>query len=157
MPRLQAIFLPALGLTGITLGAVNGPCSINNTPGVCLPIAQCTGSGASSQSGFCPDDPADVKCCIQPSCGTGGSCRFVSQCSGTPQSGLCPGPAEFQCCQGSAGGANIGGSVGGSSGGSSGASSTSQELSTKGAEFITGFEKYEANFYYDAAVSSFPI
>lgn len=36
--------------------------------------------------------------CTKTTCGDGGNCRWTSQCSGTTQSNLCPGPADFKCC-----------------------------------------------------------
>ncbi|KAF7424140.1 hypothetical protein PC9H_009443 [Pleurotus ostreatus] len=98
--------------------AVNGACSVNGTPGVCLASASCTGSGGTTHVGFCPNDPADIKCCTKTACGSGGNCRFTSSCStGNIASGmffadivdsylnadgnivgLCPGPTDFKCC-----------------------------------------------------------
>ncbi|KAL9100192.1 MAG: hypothetical protein Q9187_009393, partial [Circinaria calcarea] len=53
---------------------------------------------------FCPNDPADVKCCISKSCtsasGKPGEClnNGRSKCSGTFVTGRCPGPNDVQCC-----------------------------------------------------------
>jgi len=55
-------------------------------------------------TGYCPDDPADVKCCLTKQCtdkdGDGGVClnNDVSQCDGTFVTGRCPGPKDVQCC-----------------------------------------------------------
>lgn len=46
----------------------------------------------------CPGTAANIKCCVKPKCASGGSCKWTSQCSGTTQSGLCPGPSNFKCC-----------------------------------------------------------
>lgn len=35
---------------------------------------------------------------MKPKCASGGSCKWSSQCGGTTQSGLCPGPSNFKCC-----------------------------------------------------------
>ncbi|KAJ3558852.1 hypothetical protein NP233_g11412 [Leucocoprinus birnbaumii] len=79
--------------------AVNGACSVNGTPGVCLSTSTCSSGGGTYASGFCPNDPADIKCCYKTSCSTGGNCRWTSQCSsGNTLSGLCPGPSDFKCC-----------------------------------------------------------
>lgn len=80
--------------------ALNGPCSVaNGTPGVCVSTASCSSSGGTSHTGFCPNDPADIKCCVKPVCGNGGSCMNVNNCeSGNTVSGLCPGPSNFKCC-----------------------------------------------------------
>lgn len=81
--------------------ALNGACSIGNgTPGVCVSTGSCAASGGTSTKGFCPNDPADVRCCTKPVCGTsGGTCKDVNACeSGNTVTGLCPGPASFKCC-----------------------------------------------------------
>ena len=132
-------------LLPLSLAAVNGPCAIDGTPGVCVTTSNCAAADGSFRSGFCPNDPDNVRCCIKPECGSGGNCRSTSSCDGTPKAGLCPGPSTFQCCQpGSSGG---GGAPGG--GGSTGDLS----LSANGVDFIAGFEGFEPNFYNDAAVS----
>ncbi|KAI5842770.1 hypothetical protein BZA05DRAFT_411804 [Tricharina praecox] len=87
--------------------AVNGPCSVSGTPGVCLSTAACSSGGGKSTAGFCPNDPVGIQCCTKTSCGSGGNCRWTSQCTGTPVSNLCPGPADFKCCQPSGGNPTI--------------------------------------------------
>ena len=141
--------LTLLATIGPALGAVNGHCSVNGTPGVCLHTDDCSSGSGTSTAGFCPDDPADVKCCTKPSCGSSGNCRWTSSCSGTTLSGQCPGPSDFKCCIAKSGG---GGGGGGRGGGGSG-SSTKHDLSAHGAAFIAGFEGFRADFYRDAAVS----
>lgn len=141
MTPLQAILCTVFAISGTTFGAVNGPCSVDGTPGVCIPSATCSGSDGSFRSGFCPDDASDVKCCIKPDCGTGGNCRWTSQCSGSSQAGLCPGPADFKCCLESPGDPSDGG-----------ATSTSHDLSANGVKFIEKFEGWSATFYQDSAV-----
>lgn len=139
----MTIFTSTLALfafTASTLAALNGPCSVNGVSGVCLKTADCSGGGGTSTAGFCPNDPADVKCCTKSSCGSSGDCRWTSSCSGSTLSGQCPGPANFKCCVPA-------------SGGGGGGSSTSHALSAHGAAFIAGFEGFRANFYRDAAVS----
>ena len=137
-----AILFPLLPLA---LAAVDGPCAIDGTPGVCVTTSNCAAADGSFRSGFCPNDPDNVRCCIKPECGSGGNCRSTSSCDGTPKAGLCPGPSTFQCCQPGSGGG--GGAPGG--GGSTGDLS----LSANGVDFIAGFEGFEPNFYNDAAVS----
>ncbi|KAF8148213.1 lysozyme [Crassisporium funariophilum] len=79
--------------------ALNGPCAVNGTPGVCIATTSCSSSGGTSHTGFCPNDPGHVKCCTKPTCGNGGNCRSASTCaSGNTVAGLCPGPASFKCC-----------------------------------------------------------
>lgn len=144
MTPLQAFFYVLL-LSGTALGAVNGPCSADGTSGVCISSATCSDSAGSSHSGFCPDDPTDIQCCTKTDCGSGGNCRWTSQCSGSSQAGLCPGPADFKCC--------LIGSDGGSPSDGGGATSTSHGLSANGVKFIENFEGWNPNFYQDSAVS----
>lgn len=83
----------------VARAALNGPCTASGTPGVCITTSSCSSSGGTSFTGFCPNDPANVKCCTKPKCGNGGTCQFANTCgSGNTASGLCPGPADFKCC-----------------------------------------------------------
>ena len=79
---------------------INGPCTGGGgAPGVCISTSSCTNTGGHYITGACPGTPNDIKCCTKPSCSSGGSCQWVSQCSsGKTVSGLCPGPADFKCC-----------------------------------------------------------
>ncbi|KAJ3576855.1 hypothetical protein NP233_g131 [Leucocoprinus birnbaumii] len=86
------------------LGALNGACTANGTPGVCLTTSTCSSGGGTSHPGFCPSDPTDVQCCTA-TCGSGGRCEFDTSCTtGNIASGLCPGPTGFRCCLPAAGG-----------------------------------------------------
>ncbi|KAL8839751.1 MAG: hypothetical protein Q9170_001622 [Blastenia crenularia] len=114
--------LALLTITVTALAAVDGPCSVNGASGVCLYTSDCSDGDGTSTAGFCPGDPADVKCCTKSSCGSG---------------------ASFKCCVPSGGG--------GGGGGSGGGSSTNHDLSDHGAAFIAGFEGFRADFYRDAA------
>ncbi|KAI9842586.1 MAG: hypothetical protein M1837_007024 [Sclerophora amabilis] len=134
MPYLGSILCAVLAISSTTLAAVNGPCTANGVPGICIATAACKSGGGKSASGFCPNDPNDIKCCTK-ACGSGGTCRFTSSCTGSSQAGLCPGPANFQCCTPKSGGGG-GGATG---------------LSSNGVSFIAGFEGFRANFYTDAA------
>ncbi|KAL8670462.1 MAG: hypothetical protein Q9168_005002 [Polycauliona sp. 1 TL-2023] len=134
-----------LALISASLAAVNGPCSIDGTPGVCVTTTDCAASDGSFRSGFCPNDATNVKCCIKPECGSGGNCRSESTCDGTTKTGLCPGPASFKCCEPKSGG----GSPPPPSGG--GATTADHALSANGVDFIAGFEGFRANYYNDAA------
>lgn len=79
--------------------AVDGPCTgSGDAPGVCIATGQCTSGGGTYISNACPGTPDDIKCCTKTSCGSGGNCRWTSQCSTSSLSGLCPGPADFKCC-----------------------------------------------------------
>ncbi|RPB21165.1 hypothetical protein L211DRAFT_790944 [Terfezia boudieri ATCC MYA-4762] len=95
-----SIFSLLLIAASIAQARINGPCSVELTPGVCISTASCKKGGGRSHRGYCPNDPADIKCCTKTSCGTGGwgDCRWTSQCFGTTISNKCPGPAEFKCC-----------------------------------------------------------
>lgn len=65
-------------------------------------------------TGYCPNDPSDVKCCLSKSCtdtsGSSGIClnNPGSSCSGSFITGQCPGPTDVQCCVGGSGGAGGG-------------------------------------------------
>ena len=137
--KYLAFALLTLSAAPTTLAALNGRCNLaDGTAGVCIHTADCSGGGGTSTSGFCPNDPADVKCCTKNCSGGGGSgsCKWASTCTGTTLSGLCPGPTDFKCC------------ITSSSGGGG-----NHQLSENGARFIANFEGFRANFYNDAAVS----
>ncbi|KAH7171332.1 hypothetical protein EDB81DRAFT_778259 [Dactylonectria macrodidyma] len=83
--------------------AVNEPCyGKNGYAGVCVTTSTCSKSGGVTISGACPKDPANVKCCSKPACGSGGNCRWISDCAGSSKSNQCPGPSQFKCCSSSA-------------------------------------------------------
>lgn len=86
-------------------------------PGVCISTSSCSTAGGTTVSGACPKDPANIRCCTKASCtktaGSNdlfqqdetrialraeGNCRWRSDCAGNSESGLCPGPKEFKCC-----------------------------------------------------------
>lgn len=79
---------------------VDGPCTgSGGAPGVCITTSKCSSGGGQYISNACPGTPNDIKCCTKTSCGSGGNCRFTSQCSsGNTLTGLCPGPPDFKCC-----------------------------------------------------------
>ena len=133
-----AFALFVLSAAPSALAALNGRCNLSDgTAGVCIRTADCSSGGGTSYSGFCPNDPADVRCCTKNCSGAGGSgsCKWSSTCSGTTLSGLCPGPSDFKCC------------ITSSSGGGN------HQLSENGARFIANFEGFVDHFYTDAAVS----
>jgi len=102
--------LVTLALAATVRAAVGDACSAAGTPGVCLATATCTAGSGTTHTGYCPNDPSDVKCCTK-SCSTGGQCRLTSSCpSGNTLSGLCPGPSTVKCCL-PASGCNTGPSV----------------------------------------------
>ena len=92
--------LPTIHASALAERAVrNGACTgKGSTPGVCIPTAQCSSRGGTYITGACPNLPNDIKCCTKTTCGSGGNCRWTSQCSKSTLTGLCPGPADFKCC-----------------------------------------------------------
>ncbi|RPA92699.1 hypothetical protein L873DRAFT_1817221 [Choiromyces venosus 120613-1] len=102
MKFLEIVSLLLLSATANA--AVDGLCSVNGTSGVCISTANCASGGGKSTVGFCPNDPADIRCCTKTACGSGGNCRWTNECSGTSVSNQCPGPGGFKCCQPSSGG-----------------------------------------------------
>ena len=62
----------------------------------------CSGSGGVTINGACPADASNVKCCTKATCGSGGNCRWSSDCAGTTVANQCPGPSQFKCCSSSA-------------------------------------------------------
>ncbi|CCX33940.1 hypothetical protein FPQ18DRAFT_376327 [Pyronema domesticum] len=107
-PTFSVLLLP---LTSLVAAAVNGPCTANGVPGVCVSTANCRKypGAVSHPEPFCPNDPADIQCCTKSPCSGGsGTCMWESQCAngGMPDN-LCPGPAGFKCC--TAGGSPGGG------------------------------------------------
>lgn len=146
--KIISLLLPLLPLS---LAAVNGPCSIDGTPGVCVTTTDCAAADGSFRSGFCKNDVENVKCCIKPECGSGGNCRPTDTCDGTTKTGLCPGSTNFKCCEPKSGGDPPPG--GGGGGGGGGATTGDLKLSANGVDFIAGFEGFRANYYNDAAVS----
>ena len=101
--------------SAVQRSTLNGACTgQGGAPGVCVSTSSCSASGGTYITGACPGTPDDVKCCTKTSCGSGGNCRWTSQCSGTTVSNLCPGPASFKCCEASGGGgghSSIGGKI----------------------------------------------
>lgn len=94
-----------------------GPCAVDGVAGTCLPVEACDGDAT---PGFCPG-PAGIQCCTpadpapgpepdpEPDpepmdwgpCavrGVAGTCLPVDACPGFTTAGLCPGPADVQCC-----------------------------------------------------------
>lgn len=104
-----AVAFVLLALLGSAHASLNGFCSIGSTPGVCIHTADCTSKGGTYRSNYCPQDPADVKCCTKTPCVSGPNV-ILSHCvwsnkpypygcsSGYTAAGHCPGPANFLCC-----------------------------------------------------------
>jgi len=99
--RIYYKLLLSLLATVPTLAKLNGSCS-NGKKGICVNTTTCNNYKGTISSGFCPNDPNNVKCCSNISCkynGKSGTCMFTSECkNGTTYSGLCPGGSNFKCC-----------------------------------------------------------
>ncbi|KAF9080359.1 hypothetical protein BGX23_002277 [Mortierella sp. AD031] len=77
-------------------------------PGICIRTSQCSGGGGTYHSGYCPNDPADVKCCTYGTCTyldgqytVWGGCMPTAACrqsGNTPHPGVCRGGTDIQCC-----------------------------------------------------------
>ncbi|OLN87589.1 putative secreted protein [Colletotrichum chlorophyti] len=100
--QLQPFFVAALSAT-LAFAALNEPCyGSGGRAGVCVTTSTCSSNGGTTIDNACPADPANVKCCTKPSCGSGGNCRWASDCGGSTVANQCPGPAAFKCCSSSA-------------------------------------------------------
>ncbi|CCX15947.1 hypothetical protein FPQ18DRAFT_404552 [Pyronema domesticum] len=82
--------------------AIGSSCKAPEGTGKCGKASTC---GGITYNNLCPNDPADVKCCLEltckPSSGGSGLCRSKSRngCSGgTFVAGACPGSADIACC-----------------------------------------------------------
>ncbi|KAF9917911.1 hypothetical protein FBU30_000461 [Linnemannia zychae] len=81
---------------------------IAGLPGICITTSQCTSGGGTYHSGYCPNDPTNVKCCTYGTCSwkengytNWGGCMPTAECrkyGNTPKPGLCKGPSDIQCC-----------------------------------------------------------
>ncbi|KAK1954743.1 hypothetical protein LY78DRAFT_729611 [Colletotrichum sublineola] len=100
----QSCLLAAIVATE-ALAALNQPCyGSGGQAGVCVATTTCSSSGGTTIDGACPADAANIKCCTKSPCGSGGNCRWTSDCAGTTASNQCPGPSTFKCCSSSASG-----------------------------------------------------
>ena len=117
MSKISPIAL--LSLCATVLAALNGPCEYQGRAGTCIDSGDCATSGGSSVTGFCPDDPVNVKCCLKDDdqasanpqpvstgpCsfqGQAGTCVDVADCvsaSGSHVQNQCPNdPDNIRCC-----------------------------------------------------------
>ncbi|KAK5655231.1 hypothetical protein OQA88_5798 [Cercophora sp. LCS_1] len=102
--QFKNLVLTALSAKAI-LAAVNEPCvGSGGVAGVCISTSACSAAGGSSITGFCPSDPAGIRCCFKKSCsnGSSGNCRWQSDCAGSSVSNQCPGPSQMKCCSSAA-------------------------------------------------------
>ena len=98
-----SFLLPALAASAVS-ATIDFPCvGSGGRAGVCQTTTACSSAGGITIDGACPWDGANVKCCTKAVCANGaqGNCRWTSDCAGTTQSGLCPGPAGMTCCSSS--------------------------------------------------------
>ncbi|CAA7266062.1 unnamed protein product [Cyclocybe aegerita] len=93
MRSIYALFFAAIAANA----ALNDPCKAACTSGVCISTSSCSSSGGTSHTGFCPNDPANIKCCTKPLCGSASS-RTLVPVGTLSRVGLCPGPPTFKCC-----------------------------------------------------------
>ncbi|KAI6912618.1 hypothetical protein D0869_04229 [Hortaea werneckii] len=94
-----------LALAPFVLGKVGDACNYDGIKGTCIHTKDCRNSFTITN--LCPDDPADVKCCLTKQCedaaGNGGVClnnpkTAATSCDGTFVKNRCPGPKDVQCC-----------------------------------------------------------
>jgi len=85
-----------------TFARINGPCSGDyKGKGVCVSTASCNSASGSYISGFCPGDPANIKCCVKRvQVGNRvGTCLPITQCLLKEKiSGYCPGDSTVKLC-----------------------------------------------------------
>lgn len=80
---------------------IGSSCKAPEGTGKCLKTSACKGI---TYNNLCPEDPANVKCCVVKSCKTNegpGTCKSKSRnkCSvGDFIPGACPGSSDIQCC-----------------------------------------------------------
>ena len=107
-----------LSLSATVLAALDGPCNYQGQAGTCIDSGDCAASGGSSVTGFCPDDPVNIKCCLKDDTspadpepvstgpcnfqGQTGTCIDVGDCAtagGSHVQGYCPNdPDNIRCC-----------------------------------------------------------
>ncbi|TFK41520.1 hypothetical protein BDQ12DRAFT_678126 [Crucibulum laeve] len=83
------LLLPVFLLPTLVFATVNGHCTGTNHPldGICISTSSCSSRGGTSHSGFCPNDPNDIKCCTIDSCGPSGNkgyCTWTDRCLAPP-------------------------------------------------------------------------
>ncbi|ORX49609.1 hypothetical protein BCR36DRAFT_291528, partial [Piromyces finnis] len=104
--RTIKFILALLAAAPSAFAALEGSCTVNGVKGVCINTANCKMSAGQSgsanyYSGYCPNDPANVKCCIKKVnySGRTGTCINVnSGCNGDLFSGQCPGSSNVKLC-----------------------------------------------------------
>jgi hypothetical protein len=91
---MRSILCLVLASLPTALAALNGRCSGTATgayrnQGICVKTSTCSSHGGSYISGGCPNDPADVKCCVIYECyGDESMCQWTNTfCDGPWRSG----------------------------------------------------------------------
>ena len=97
------LILSLLIILPFSFSDLNGKCT--GRDGICVSISTCAKYSGTIYSGYCPNDPNDIKCCDNIECTTEqeyhGQCTFTrSQCLGLVFDNLCPGGDDFKCCVG---------------------------------------------------------
>ncbi|KAF9166299.1 hypothetical protein DFQ26_008197 [Actinomortierella ambigua] len=95
-----------LAASAMAVNSCNDP--VIGLPGLCISTSSCTSGGGTYRSGYCPNDPTNVKCCTYGTCNfqengytVWGGCIPTANCrqfGGTPRPGHCRGPSDIQCC-----------------------------------------------------------
>ena len=100
MLPLALLVLPLKGLGHVNRAVLAR--TVSNLAGESKPLPSLTPDLGFTVTGACPNDPADVLCCIKTSCKSGtGTCldtNVVGCPGGQFDPGYCPGPTNVQCC-----------------------------------------------------------
>ncbi|KAM7215340.1 hypothetical protein V8F06_009297 [Rhypophila decipiens] len=101
---MKLSILSIAALSGLAI-AIDELCSYGGSFGTCQTTSWCNGRGGRSDvTGACPGQPANVRCCFAPRCGSGGWCDHTSarcrEFGGQFLPNLCPGPTNYRCCVG---------------------------------------------------------
>ncbi|KAF0325235.1 hypothetical protein GQ607_007562 [Colletotrichum asianum] len=99
---MKASFLISALLISSALGAIDDYCTDSNgNVGTCQKTSKCSSLNGLTVNNKCPNDPANVKCCLYPDCKTeSGICKKDSlSCPGGYVTGECPGKAHYRCCK----------------------------------------------------------
>ncbi|KAI9653576.1 MAG: hypothetical protein M1831_005958 [Alyxoria varia] len=93
-----ALFILSSVLPLAVFAKIGDECYTSQGDGTCQETSNCV--AGFTWPNACPNDPANVKCCIKKDC-PNGTCldKAVTPCAGTFTSSLCPGGDSVQCCQ----------------------------------------------------------
>ena len=82
MKTFTSLFALFLAL-GVTQAAEYDLCHVTGVGyGTCMRTSMCTSGGGGTYTGFCPNDPANIKCCVKKCPGpmNAGRCRPINAC-----------------------------------------------------------------------------